>query len=115
VVAVPEPEALAPPQRSPAPPLPRPGAAGAGRYAFATLVNAAVRVQRAAIGQRHDTILREARGLARFVAGGLLTEGDVSATLRGAGTAAGKQDAEIDHIVAWALARPSLAPLPRGT
>jgi hypothetical protein len=112
-VAVPSPEALKPPPPRAAAPLPSPTSPGAGRYAFAALVNAAARVRRAAIGQRHDTILREARSLARFVAGGLLTERDISATLRAAGTDAGKPDAEIEHIMEWALARPSLAPLPR--
>ena len=114
VVTMPSPDALAPPPPRPAPPMPKPTDAGAGRYAFAALVNAASRVQRAGIGQRHDTILREARGLARFVNHGLLNQQDVAATLRGAGANAGKPVDEIESLITWAIAHPSGAALPVG-
>jgi hypothetical protein len=114
VVAVPSPAVLAPPPPRPLPPLPIPGWPGSGGYAFAALVNAAVRVQRAGIGQRHETLLCEARGLARFVAAGLLTAHDVASTLRGAGLGAGKAEDEIDSIIAWGMDHPSGAALPEG-
>ena len=113
VVAVPPPEALAPPPPRPPVPMPMPTDAGAGSYAFAALVNAASRVQRAGIGQRHGTILREARSLARhFVSAGLLTRADVANTLRGAGVAVGKPQSEINSLIAWAMDHPSGAALP---
>ena len=114
VVAVPPPEALAlPPPRAPAP-MPKATDAGSGGYAFAALTHAAARVQQAGVGQRHDTILHEARGLARFISAGLLTEGTVRATLRGAGTGNGKPEEEIGAIIDWAIDHPSAAPLPAG-
>lgn len=85
---------------------------GASRYAFAALTNAAVRVRHAGVGQRHPTILREARGLARFVAAGLLTESSVAEVLRNSGEDVGKPADEIDAIVEWAMAHPSSANLP---
>lgn len=114
VVAVPSPAALAAPPRQPSPPMPPPGSPGAGGYAFAALTNAAVRVRRAGIGQRHDTILCEAQGLARFVRAGLLTAQDVARALRGAGMDAGKPEGEVDSIVDWALDHPAAAALPMG-
>jgi len=114
VVAVPSPAALAPPPPRPRPPLPIPGSPGSGGYAFAALTNAAARVHRAGIGQRHETILREACGLARFVSAGLLSAQDVAGTLRGAGVGAGKPEDEIDSIIAWAMDHPSGAALPAG-
>jgi hypothetical protein len=80
------------------------------RYAFAALINAATRIQQAGIGDRHRTILSEARGLARFIASGLLTERDVTAVLHGAGEAAGKPEREIASIIAWAIAHPAVVP-----
>jgi hypothetical protein len=85
---------------------------GASHYAFAALTNAAVRVRRAGIGQRHPTILREARGLARFVAAGLLTQSSIAEVLRNSGEDVGKPASEIDAIVAWAMAHPSSATFP---
>jgi hypothetical protein len=114
VVPVPPPTALAPPPPRPPRPMPKPTNAGAGTYAFTALVNAASRVQSAGVGQRHDTILREARSLARFVSAGLLTLNDVRATLRGVGATAGKQESEIDSVISWAMEHPSGAALPEG-
>jgi hypothetical protein len=112
MVAVPSPYALKPPQPRQAAPMPKPGEAGAGGYAFAALTNAAARVQRAGVGQRHATILCEARGLARFVSAGLLSKGAVTDTLCGAGVDAGKPKAEITSIIAWAMDNPSTISLP---
>jgi hypothetical protein len=113
IVHAPPASALAPPPRPPAP-LPAAGTASANRYVAAALRNAAARVVRAGIGSRHDTILSEARNLARFVAAGLLAEGEVLATLAGAGEHAGKPREECQAIVAWAFAHPSVASLPAG-
>jgi hypothetical protein len=113
-VSVPARDALAPPPPRPQEPMPEPTAAGAGRYAFAALTSAASGVQRAGVGQRHDTILSEARGLARFVTAGLLTASTVAETLRRAGVNAGKPEDEIDSIIAWAADHPSGTSLPEG-
>jgi hypothetical protein len=56
--------------------------------------------------------LQEARGLARLVAAGLLPERTVVEMLHGAGQARGKPDGEIEAIIAWAMANPSMARLP---
>jgi len=114
VVAVPSREALAPPAPHAAAPMPKPTDAGSGSYALAALPTAPARVANASVGQRHDTILREAQGLARFVAARLLTGSTVKATLRGAGSRAGKPEDEIDSIVTWAIEHPSKAALPEG-
>jgi hypothetical protein len=112
LVSVPSPEALQPAKHAPAPPMPTPGATGAARYAFAALTNAAVRIRQAGVGQRHPTILREARGLARFVAAGLLTKSNIAEVLHISGQDVGKPVDEIDAIVAWAMVHPSVATLP---
>jgi hypothetical protein len=114
LVAVPSPAALAPPAPRPAAPLPKPTDAGSGGYAFAALTHAAVRVRDAGVGHRHDTILREARGLARFITAGLLTKSSVTDTLCDSGTDAGKEKDEITSIIAWAIDHPSGAALPSG-
>jgi hypothetical protein len=111
VVAVPPPEKLVPLPHSPVP-MPKRTDAGAGGYALKALTNAATRVQQTSVGKRHDTILREARGLARFVNAGLLTRADVTNTLRSVGEQVGKPAKEIDAVIAWALARPSGLALP---
>ena len=113
-VPVPAPEALAPPPPRPPAPMPGPGAAGSGGYAFAALANAGHRVHRAGVGQRHETILREARGLARFVNAGLLTMRDIRIVLRDAGVSTGKPEDEIESIVTWAIEHPSGGKLPEG-
>jgi hypothetical protein len=112
VVAVPPLQVIEPAKRVPVRPLPATGATGAARYAFAALTNAAVRIRQAGVGQRHPTILREARGLARFVAAGLLTESTISDVLRSSGQDTGKPEEEIDAIIAWAMEHPSGATLP---
>jgi hypothetical protein len=112
LVPVPPPDALQSVKHALAQPMPAPDATGAARYAFAALTNAAVRVRQAGVGQRHPTILREARGLARFVAAGLLTESSVAGVLRNSGQDVGKPADEIDAIVAWAMVHPSGAILP---
>ena len=112
LVPVPSPEALEPAKGVSTQPMPAPGATGAARYAFAALTNAAVRIRQAGVGQRHPTILREARGLARFVAAGLLTESTIAEVLRSSGQDTGKPEEEIDSIIAWAMEHPSAATLP---
>jgi hypothetical protein len=114
LVPVPSREALAPPPPRPVAPMPAAGSPGSGGYAAAALNNAAVRVQNAPIGNRHARILREARGLARFITAGLLNTRDVTATLRGAGENAGKPTDEIDSIIEWAIEHPSGVALPEG-
>jgi hypothetical protein len=113
IVHAPPASALSPPPRPPIP-LPSPRSASANRYASAALRNAVARVLRAGVGSRHDTILSEARNLARFVAAGLLTEGEVAASLASAGEHAGKPRDECQAIVAWAFDHPSGASLPAG-
>ena len=114
LVPVPAREVLAPPPPRPVAPMPAAGSPGSGGYAAAALNNAAVRVQNAPIGNRHASILREARGLARFVDARLLTESTVRDTLHGAGEAVGKPKDEIAAIIDWAMDNPSGASLPEG-
>jgi hypothetical protein len=113
-VLVPSPEALAPPPPRPLASLPRKDDSRAARYASAALTNAAARVVSAGIGSRHDTILSEAQGLARFVGAGLLREADVREVLARAGGHAGKPDDEVQSLVSWAIAHPRGAALPEG-
>jgi hypothetical protein len=112
VVAVPPLQVIEPAKRVAMGSLPTAGATGAARYAFAALTNAAVRIRQAGVGQRHATIVREARGLARFVAARLLTESTITDVLRNSGHDAGKPEAEIDSIITWAMAHPSAAAVP---
>jgi hypothetical protein len=99
-------------QPLPPQPMPTAGIGGAARYAFAALTNAAIRIGQAHVGQRHSTILREARGLARLVAAGLLTGSNVAEVLRNSGQDVGTPAGEIDAIIAWAMAHPYSANLP---
>ena len=112
LVAVPPLEIIGPKKRAFVRRSPAAGATGAARYAFAALTNAAVRIRQAGVGQRHPTILREARGLARFVAAGLLTESTIAEVLRSSGQDTGKPKNEIDAIITWAIEHPSAAILP---
>ena len=112
VVRVPSPAALAPPPRPALAPLPA-DAVGGSRYALAALTNATCRVATAPVNARHYSIVAEARGLARFVAARLLTEGEVRRALSGAAELAGKTSDEADAVVTWALAHPSDAALPK--
>jgi hypothetical protein len=114
MVAAPHAGVLTPPRHSPAAPLPKPNAACARGYALAVLSNAAARIRQTGEGQRHATILKEARSLARLVGAGLLTDSDMSNVLRGAGRDIGKPEDEIDSIVAWAMAHPSTMALRGG-
>jgi hypothetical protein len=104
-VPVPAAAVLAPPK----PTMP-PAAAVGGRYGFAALAAATARVARAPDGQRHPTLLGEARGLARLVSRRLLTEQTVTAALVGAAAMAGLPAAEATATIAWALARTRSAP-----
>ncbi|MEE3502641.1 hypothetical protein [Acidiphilium acidophilum] len=110
-VAVPSAAALAPPAPRPAAPLPKPSDARASTYAYVALRNAAARVATAGKGDRHFTIIREARSLARFIDAGLLTTSDVRATLEQSAQSAGKPEGEADAVIAWAIAHPSQSPL----
>lgn len=113
-VTAPPTEALAPPPPRPAAPLPRPGDSRAARYAFAALRNSLTRVNTTSEGQRHPTILREARSLARFIDAGLLPAGSVRAALADAARSVGKPDGEAEAILNWAIAHPSTAPIAMG-
>ncbi len=113
-VAVPAPAALQPPPPRPPAPLPRPTDTKASRYAFAALRGATVRVATAPVSGRHRTMLREARGLARFIAAGLLTERTVRDALGGAAEQAGKTKDEAEAVVDWALLHPTATALPEG-
>lgn len=103
--------ALAPPLPKPPAPLPKPGDARADRYAWAALRNAAARIASSGEGDRHPTILREGRSLARFIAAGLLTKQTVMQTLETAAQGAGKPQGEASAVLAWATAHPSAAAL----
>ncbi|MCF3947755.1 hypothetical protein [Acidiphilium iwatense] len=103
--------ALAPLPPKPTAPLPQPGDAKADRYAWAALRNAAARVASSGEGDRHPTIFREARSLARFIAAGLLSRQAVMQTLETAAQCAGKPQGEASAVLAWAIAHPSPADL----
>ncbi len=111
IVRAPSASSLVPPPRPPAP-MPAPREASANHYVSAVLTNAAARIRRAGIGNRHDTILSEARSLARFVSAGLLTERDMRNTLSAAGEHAGKPFEECESIADWAMDHPSGGALP---
>lgn len=111
MVPVPAPDTLAPPPPPAQPMVLRP--VQAGRYGRAALERAAGRIASAGEGQRHPSLVAEARSLARLVRAGLLAEGDVRAVLAAAARHAGKADAaEIASCIAWGLSRPSSAPVP---
>ncbi|MGC9271754.1 hypothetical protein [Acidiphilium sp.] len=110
-VAVPPAAALASPSPRPAAPLPKPDDARASTYASVALRNAAARIATAGTGDRHFTLIREARSLARFTAAGLLTASTVLETLERAAQDAGKPEGEATAIAAWARSHPSPSPL----
>ncbi len=110
-VAVPSAAALAPPPPRPAAPLPKPDDARASTYASVALRNAAARIATAGIGDRHFTLIREARSLARFTTAGLLTSAVVLETLERAAQDAGKPEGEATAIAEWARSHASPAPL----
>jgi hypothetical protein len=103
VLEVPSAEALAPQSRPLSPrasPLSRRGGEG---YARAALVRATVAVAGAAVNNRHPTAVAEAWGLARLVAAGLLSPGEVTRALDGALRMAGKPAGEGAAVAAWAI------------
>jgi hypothetical protein len=114
VVVVPDPTTLAPPAPRAATLIPTSDRRGSSQYVGGALASAATRVRMAAIGNRHPTILNEARGLARFIKAGLLTKSVVTETLIDAGRDNDKPQDEIEAIITWALDNPSKAPLPEG-
>jgi hypothetical protein len=115
-VRVPPAEALRPPPPPPPRPMPAPGDSRAQRYAFAALRNAAVRISTAPVGNRHATVVRESRSLARFVSAGLISEAAARRVLSDTAAAAGKSDPrEIDAAFAWGAAHQITAPLPEMT
>ncbi len=111
-VAVPAPEALAPPPRPEPKPLPDANSLAGTRYAVAALRAAAARVATAQVDTRHRACLTQSMSLARLVDAGLLARSDVQAVMAAAMEMAGKTAEEGADIVAWALAHPSTAPLP---
>jgi len=77
-------------------------------YARAALVHAADAIISAQMGNRHRTLVKEARGLARLVNAGLMAAGDVRAVLTRAAEASGKDDAdEIEAAIDWGFDNPS--------
>lgn len=112
-VAVPHAAALAAPLRMPASPI-VPRAGSSDRYAFAALRNAVARVATSGIGNRHATVMAEARQLARFVDANLLTASEVRSAITSAAEQAGKPRDEITALLDWAFAHPSNTPLSTG-
>lgn len=102
---MPSPSSLTSSRPELAAPSPDPGKTGSGRYAAAALARATMAVATAQVNSRHDTAVREAWGLARLVAAGLLTGSDVSRAIDGALQRAGKPEGEGAAIAAWAVAR----------
>ena len=108
VVAVPPPEALAPPPVA----LPQRSAvviseAANTAYVRAALVRGAHRISTTPPGGRHPTIVGETCRLARFVADGHLTADAIARVVREAAKQAGKDDeAEVDAAIAYGLANP---------
>ena len=81
-----------------------PGASS--RYSAAALNRATARVARAHEGDRHSTLLTEARGLTLLVGRRVLTERAVAVALTGAAELAGLPSEEAADLIAWALAHP---------
>ena len=104
-VAVPEPAALVPPPRKPAP-LPDP--VHASSYALTTLAVLATRVLTAPRGARHDTLILAARRLAELEHQGLVAPDETERLLIGAAKGAGLEDdrpdyrREVEAILQWA-------------
>ncbi len=107
-VRVPPPEALRPPPPPPPRPMPRLETHEGSNYARVALVNAATRIMAAGEGNRHRTILREARSLQRLVNAGAIAEAHARHVIEIAAQHAGKSDdREIAGLWAWASAHPS--------
>jgi hypothetical protein len=98
-------EALAPPPRPTSPSAVLPVARRSDSYARAALVWATAAVASAAVSNRHPTAVAEAWRLARLVAAGLLTPGEVARALDGALRMAGKPAGEGAAIAAWVIGR----------
>jgi hypothetical protein len=113
-VTVPDPTKLAAPEPRATPPMPAAIIPGSGHYVSKALASAANRVRKAGIGNRHATIVNEARGLARFIKAGRLAASVVTETLIDAGRANDKPKDEIQAAIAWALDHPSTAMMPEG-
>jgi len=110
----PSPEMLAP---LPAPPIIRSERIATGinadAYTRGALTRAADAILNAGEGRRHETIVGEARTLARLVTAGLLAESDMRAVLTRAAEAAGKTDhAEINSAIGWGLSNPGGTAMP---
>lgn len=104
-VVPPAAEALAPPARRAAAPLDV-RTDTKGKYVRRAMESAVARILGASA--RHPAILAETRGLARLVAAGLLSQGDMQRAIHAAARAVGKDDPdEIDAIIAWAGDHPS--------
>ena len=105
---VPPAEALQPPPPPPPRPRPRLETHASSNYARVALVNAATRIMAAGEGNRHRTILREARSLRRLVDAGAVAEAHARHVIEIAAQHAGKSDdREIAGLWAWASAHPS--------
>lgn len=108
VVRVPPAEALQPPPPPPPRPMPEIGNHAGASYARAALAGAATRIMAAGEGNRHRTILREARSLQRLVDAGVIDESHARHVIETAAQHAGKSDdREIAGLWAWAAAHPS--------
>jgi hypothetical protein len=99
--------ALAPPARRALRPFNEivPHAPGAARYAARALARAYAAVAGAPVNARHRTAVSEGWSLAKLVAAGLLSAGDVARALDGALQDAGKPAGEGKKIAAWAVAQ----------
>lgn len=80
--------------------------AASSRYGAAALIWATARVARAPEGDRHSTLLTEARGLTLLVGRRVLTERAVAVALAGAAEMAGLPSEEAADLIAWAIAHP---------
>ena len=80
---------------------------GLSAYVAAALRSGADKITMAGEGNRHPTLVAEARRLARFVAPGLLDAAMIRSTLADAARQAGKDDdTEIDAAIDWGLDNP---------
>jgi hypothetical protein len=104
-VGVPSPEELAPPPHHVPPSPPLPATRSSGSHARAALIRATTAVASASVSNRHPTAVTEAWGLARLVAAGLLTPGEVTRALDGALRMAGKPAGEGAAVAAWAISQ----------
>lgn len=100
------PEWLAPPPRpalAPWTPPPGAGADKARNYATAALHNAVRRVAGTTTGSRNATLNAETFGLARFIASGTLSPGEIAEAMAHAGIASGLDAAEVAATIGSAL------------